>query len=731
MPSAAAILAAFTGAAAALAAQAPPGHGPAPAAASERLISAVNAVPTAASLARWHELLGSEPHVAGTPGDARAIARIRDAFVAMGLTVAVEEFDALLPQPSEALVEIVGGPEMPPPGAGGRRGVIALPTVERNLAIDPSTAHPGLTFGWNAYSGSGDVSAGVVYANRGTKRDFELLREWGVDCRGKVVLARYGGNFRGFKAKFAEEAGAAALVIFTDPADAAPAKGKVWPEGGWANDTCVQRGSVYASDQPGDPQTPGYASAPGAPRRDLAAVPLPRIPVQPVGYAAAAEIIRRMQGAPVPADSGWKGGLPFEYRLDGGAELLVRVKVAQDREVRRSANVVAVLAGSERPEQLVIVGCHHDAWGFGAADPLAGTIALMESARSFAEAARDGARPARTLVFAAWGAEEYGIIGSTEWVEGRRAALLRDAVAYVNLDMAAMGPNFGASASPSLRDAILRAAARVPQARGTPGETVCDRMLSAGKGEPRFGDLGGGSDHVAFNCHVGVSCASFGAGGAEGTSYHSNYDTIAWYRATVGADYEPALMITRMTNGLAALAAAEPVVPLRAARHGLEAARILRTLRERVSHPAAAEAVDALRLRADAVALAGAQVDAALASAMPALDGPRGADADAACRRLDALLLSLDRAWLDDAGLEGRPWYRSLFAATDRNDGYAATMLPLLAEAVDSRDVARIVAAAARYGPAFDRLDRALAEAREASLGLLASVPAEPARAGQ
>jgi N-acetylated-alpha-linked acidic dipeptidase len=699
MPSAAAILAAFTGAAAALAAQAHPGHGPAPAAASERLIAAVNAVPTAASLARWHELLGSEPHVAGTPGDARAIARIRDAFVAMGLTVAVEEFDALLPQPSEALVEIVGGPEMPPPGAGGRRGVIALPTVERNLAIDPSTAHPGLTFGWNAYSGSGDVSAGVVYANRGTKRDFELLREWGVDCRGKVVLARYGGNFRGFKAKFAVEAGAAALVIFTDPADAAPAKGKVWPEGGWANDTCVQRGSVYASDQPGDPQTPGYASAPGAPRRDLAAVPLPRIPVQPVGYAAAAEIIRRMQGAPVPADGGWKGGLPFEYRLDGGPELLVRVKVAQDREVRRSANVVAVLAGSERPEQLVIVGCHHDAWGFGAADPGAGTMCLLEAARCFADLARRSIRPARTIVFAAWGAEEFGIIGSTEWVEGHAGELLQGGVTYINLDMAAMGPNPSIALTPELAGMVSRAVDRVPSATD-PGRSVLAALRGDAGEAPRFGALGGGSDHIGFVCRVGVPSVSLGAGGAPGTSYHSNYDTVSWYRATVGQDYASAAMITREAVAIAALAAQTPVPGWRVQDLGRGLVAHLDALLKRCENESMRRRLETLRPAMEAMVVRGELIDAAIA-ANPELN--RQDDL-----RVRRGLRSMLQAYVDDAGLDGRPWFRSLIAASDRNDGYAPCMLPLLAEAVADRDMERLERAVERMAAAQDRAEQAL-----------------------
>ncbi|NBP51651.1 MAG: hypothetical protein EBU70_10855, partial [Actinobacteria bacterium] len=284
--------------------------------------------PRADRLASWHDLLGSEPHVAGTEADERTIRRIRDAFVAMGLRTVVEDFVAPLPQPRSALVEIVEATDaapVSPPGPGGRRGVIGLPVTERNLAEDPATAHPGLTFGWNAYSASGDVTSGVVYANYGTKSDFERLRALGVDCRGKIVLARYGGNFRGFKAKFAEEAGAAALLIYTDPADSGVAKGPVWPEGGWANETCIQRGSVLADDQPGDPTTPMRPSVDGAARRALEGAGIPRIPVQPIGYAAATEIMRRMTGPEVPKDAGWSGGIPFPYRLEGGDALRVRV----------------------------------------------------------------------------------------------------------------------------------------------------------------------------------------------------------------------------------------------------------------------------------------------------------------------------------------------------------------------------------------------------------------------
>jgi len=683
----------------------------------DRALRMLNAVPTAASLGAWHELLGSEPHVAGTDGDLREIARIQSAFVEMGIATTVEEFDALLPQATEALVEIVGATDIAPPVDGTRRGVIALPTVERNLAEDAATTHPGLTFGWNAYSASGDVTAGIVYANYGTKADFAKLKALGIDCKGKVVLARYGGNFRGYKAKFAEEAGAAALIIYTDPADTGANKGKVWPAGGWANDTCVQRGSILASDQPGDPTTPFTPSDPTAARCDTEAIGLPKIPVQPIGYAAAAEIVRRMQGEPVAADSGWKGGLPFEYRITGGDALQVRVKVVQDRKIRRSANIIGMIPGAVHPEQLIIIGCHHDAWCFGAADPLAGTIVLMECARSFAESLRAGERPARTVVFAAWGAEEFGIIGSTEWVEGHRDRLLRGAVAYVNLDMAAMGPTFGASCSPSLREAVLGATVRVAQARGAANETVYDRLSGGGRNEPQFGTLGGGSDHVAFNCHIGVASASFGSGGSEGNSYHSNYDTIAWYRSVVGDDYAPALMVTRVTNALAAILADSSVLPLSAARHGIDGQRFLRALKERTTTPEVALSIDQLIERAGRTAESGAQLDAALASAHPWIGtaaANRSQSARDACAAIDRALISLDRAWLDDAGLEGRPWFRSMLAASDKDSGYAATMLPLLTEAVDAGDVNRVRAAVVRYQAVFDRLDQGIDQARAA-----------------
>jgi N-acetylated-alpha-linked acidic dipeptidase len=664
----------------------------APRADAAALTDAVNAVADARSLSAFHEALASEPHVAGTPGDARQVERLTKAFREMGLEVEVHRFHPYLARPVAARLEIVG--EEAPEGA--RRGVLALDLRERNLLEDPSTAHPDLTWGWNAYSGSGDVTAGVVYANYGTRADFARLKELGIDVKGKIVLARYGGNFRGYKAKFAEEAGAAGLLIYTDPADSGFVKGPTWPDGGWSNDTCIQRGSIVTLPYPGDPLTPGVEATRDAARADPSKVDLPTIPVQPIGYAAAERIFARMKGDEVRDDS-WKGGVRQTYRYDGGSALQVRLEVRQERFVGETANVIATLPGATRPDEMVIVGCHHDAWCFGAADPLAGTMVLLESARSFADAARKGIRPDRTIVFAAWGAEEFGIIGSVEWVESRREALERNAVAYVNLDMASMGERFGASASPSLRPSIERAIARTssPFTGGSLYEAWVANAKAPSAGAS-FGDMGGGSDHVGFWCHAGVPSCSVGGSGAPGSSYHSNYDTVAWYRRTVGEDYRSALMVTRACNAVTAEFANDPRVPVSVGAMLRDVVRLVRAADEARTKAALATSLAPLVERATALQARAERVDRALAAG-----GPPDPNADALLRRCTA-------AWIDDAGLPHRPWFRNRYAATDRYSGYAASLLPLIAEAIEDRDDAALARAVAEYEAILARIDEAL-----------------------
>ncbi|MEO1367356.1 MAG: M28 family peptidase, partial [Acidobacteriota bacterium] len=395
-------------------------------AAATDLESFVDAMPAAVRLADWHERFSSEPHVAGTAGDRRLIDKMSSYLESFELDVEVHRFSPLLASPVGARLEIVASPEE----LGEDIGVfgpasappVALPLKERVIDDNPYSKNPDLQIGWNAYAKSGVATGEVVYVNYGTRQDFERLVELGVDVKDKIVLARYGGNFRGFKEKFAADAGAIGLVMFTDPEDSGYGRGPAYPEGGWANASHIQRGSLLTLDYPGDPLTPFVEAGDGAERLDPSAVALPRIPVQPIGWGPAFDILRRMQGDPVEAE--WQGGLPLTYRYTGGKELRLRLQVEQKQEQVETANVVAFLPGAVSPDEWVVIGSHHDAWSYGSGDPGAGTILVFEAARAFAAAAARGFRPARTLVFANWGAEEFGIIGSTEWVEARHDELL-------------------------------------------------------------------------------------------------------------------------------------------------------------------------------------------------------------------------------------------------------------------------------------------------------------------
>jgi len=642
--------------------------------AQQRLEDAVADAIDPAELRRWHELAASAPHRAGTPGDANLVDALVSAHEAMGLDVERQELELYLARPVSASLDIIA-PE-----------TITLPVKEAALSEDPDTQRPDIDIGWNAYSGSGEASGPVVYANYGTKEDFEKLAELGVELDGKIVIARYGGNFRGFKAKFAEEAGAAGLVIYTDPEDGGYRKGLPYPEGGYANETSIQRGSIKTLPYPGDPLTPFEPSIPGAETLDPADVALPTIPVQPVGWAAAEEILSRMKGEPAPTS--WHGALPFTYRVQSDPDkdgLQVRLRVEQERELVTTHNVVATLRGAERPEELVIIGCHHDAWTFGASDPSAGTMLVLEAARAFAEAAEQGLRPKRSIAFAHWGAEEYGIIGSVEWVEAHRRELFRGAVAYLNLDGAARGPDFGASASPTLKPVILSAAADTPDPRSDEGASVLadwlDRTDDDADERPRFGNLGGGSDHVGFYCHLGVPSAGLSGGGTSGTAYHSGYDTLRWYRQVVGEDYVPAATLTRTVSRAAARLANGDLLPLDPRRYATDTRRHLESLDQR------AEALDfpvdfaSLRTAIGRFENRAAPVFDRLPAA---LDEGRLSERD--LRSINTLLLSLERVWLHEPGLPERPWFRNLYAATDPNSGYAAWMLPGLRHAIESQD---------------------------------------------
>lgn len=635
-----------------------------------QLVEAVSAE----RLRDYHTLVASEPHRAGTDGDLAQVVRLAETFEAMGLEVELHEFWAYLCEPIEASLAIVSPIE---------RG---LSLRETPLDEDPHSLREGLTFGWNAFSGSGEVRAEVVYANRGTLEDFAKLKEMGVDCTGKIVVCRYGGNFRGYKAKFAEEAGAAGLIIYTDPGDSGFTRGLMYPKGGFANPTTIQRGSIITLPYDGDPLTPDVCATFEAERLDPDEIDLPRIPVQPVGWGTAREILGRMEGREVP--EGWQGGLPFRYRVEGGSELVVDLRVEQRRGLVRTFNVIGTLEGAKRPEEMVLLGAHHDAWEYGAADPTCGLITVLETARILSQEAKAGRRPDRSIVFCAWGAEEFGVVGSVEWVESRTEELFENAVCYLNLDMASMGLNFRSSAAPSLRRTIEELTHHIPQPGAPEGVSVHD-VWTQGRGDrgPAFGELGGGSDHVGFVAVCGVPCASFGGSGAPGASYHSMYDTLTWYRRFVAGDYESARMVARAALLFTDRMANAPIHPMDLAGYPRAIRGHLRSLEERGNE------LDFFAVDADGGRLAPSiavpeakafEVEAVALRVEKILE--RGEFDDEQRRLIDRHLRLLDRAWIFPPGLPERPWFRNLYAAPDETSGYASWVLPGIRKGIEDRD---------------------------------------------
>ncbi|MGH9791080.1 MAG: M28 family peptidase, partial [Candidatus Acidiferrales bacterium] len=403
-------------------------------------------LPAGESAEKHLRFLTAEPHLAGTPGSKRVAEYVRDQLRSYGFEAELVRYDVWLPHPKEVKLELVA-PER-----------IELARPEEAIEGDPSSEDVRAVMGYNGYAPSAEVIAPVVYANYGLPEDYERLRDAGVSVKGKLVLVRYGRTFRGVKTYVAEENKAAGVIIFSDPADDGYVVGDPYPRGPWRPMSGIQRGSVYYGFlTPGDPLTPGVAATADAPRLEpREARTLPQIPTMPISARDAEEILKRMNGPRVPRS--WQGGLPFTYHMGGGNTVRVRMKLDMDYQQRAIWNAVGKLRGTNADEW-VVAGNHHDAWVFGAVDPSSGTAAVLEMARSLGALVKAGWKPRRSIVVCAWDAEEFGLIGSTEWVEHRVEELRQKAVAYVNVDAAVSGDRFGASGTPSLKG-LLREVAR-------------------------------------------------------------------------------------------------------------------------------------------------------------------------------------------------------------------------------------------------------------------------------
>lgn len=628
------------------------------------------------SLYKYHDMLASVPHVAGSVGDWQVIDSMAKAFEEMGLEVEVHEFWALLPTPVAASLEITSPDKL------------TLNLFQDVIEGDEYTNNAKVEFGYNGYSGSGTVESEIVYVNRGTKADFDHLKEMGISLEGKIAFARYGGNYRGYKAKFAEEAGAIGLLIFTDPADTGYAVALPYPEGPGDTSTSMQWGSLLTGLYEGDPLTPGYPATEDAERLDPAnVVGLPKIPVQPISWGAAEEILFRMTGEAIREQS-WQGGLPMRYRLTGGPDLKVKLMVDQKWEIKKSASVLGTLRGSQEPEKKIIIGSHHDAWIYGAIDPQAGTISVMETARIASEMAKEGILPKRSLVFAGWGAEEQGLIGSTEWVEANLDDLKQNAVAYINLDAAAQGPYLSASGSPSIQRVVVNAASRIPHGEGS----LLDHWLNGrdnnakGLTRPRFGNMGGGSDHTGFIALAAVPALGLnGSGDARGIA-HSFYDNLNWYRQNVGSDYKSAQMITNIVGVTAYALANSDLIDLDIGRYVNDTKMHLESLSGMKLSKEFLTLNEGQKIAADfhPIMEALARFQKATAPLLAGLDATKMSAEEISS--WNKKIMAMEDLWLKPDGLPDRPFYQNMFGATDGNAGYAAWMLPNIRWAIEYQD---------------------------------------------
>lgn len=598
------------------------------------------------------------PHIAGTPANEKVRDYLYEVSQAAGWKAELYPYDVYLPTgPGESAVEIVQPIRQP------------LNQQEYVLKEDPFSAHPDLVKAWNAYSGSGDVIAEVVYANYGTKEDFEKLEEMGISIEGKIVLARYGRNFRGYKAKFAEQYGAVALLIFTDPWDSGYSRGLVYPEGTFYNESAIQRGSLITENFTGDPLTPFEPALPldgkdQIKRLDPSETTLHQIPVTPIPYGSAKEIMQYMTGRAVP--SGWQGGLPFTYRVEGGEDLKVRVMVDQKQEMTRVYNVIATLEGAEHPDEWIILGCHYDAWAFGATDPNSGTAMLLSLTETLGEMAKNGIRPKRSILIGHWDAEEQGVIGSTEWVEQLKKQLGAKAVAYMNFDMGVAGTNFGAAASPTLKELIVNASKEV-QYPGA-GKTVFEKW-AAGNSEPGIGNLGGGSDHIAFYMHVGIPSLSGGTGGP--TLYHTNYDSFHFYEKFVDPSFTMGGMVEQIAGLMTLKLANADIIPYDVERY----AKDLNMHFENAEQMIAAYDKTFSGFMASRNAIKDLESSSLLLASHLAKALEKGISAKQA-KQINQQMIQLEKSFLDERGMDFGQWYQSLYASTDPFSGYASWILP-------------------------------------------------------
>jgi N-acetylated-alpha-linked acidic dipeptidase len=654
--------------------------------------------PSPASASMHSRFLSLQPHMAGTAAQARTRDYVISQMRSWGLQTEVRAYSVWMPHPISTRVWRIS----PDP--------TELKLDEGPLAEDTTSRSFDQVMAFNGYGAAGDVRGDVVYVNYGLIEDYAQLDSMGVSVKGKIALARYGRSYRGIKAREAEKHGAAGLLIYSDPADDGFMRGDVYPAGPMRPANGIQRGSVMNPN--GDPSTPGYASTAAAKRIPVSQMEVPRIPVLPISYGNAAELLRGLTGHSIPQP--WQGGLPFRYHV-GPGPVVARIAVTTDARSKPYKDIwdtFGIIRGSQYPDEIVMIGGHRDAWGPGAADNVSGTVSVMEAAHAIADMAKAGKRPKRTIVFATWDAEEWGLLGSTEFVEDDSLRLSRHAVAYLNQDDVAQGPNFGAGGSPSMRSLLRDVAKHVPDPshEGSVYDVWRKRAnLSADSLEPQMGDPGGGSDFAGFYNHLGVPIADWGFGGPQGV-YHSAYDSYHWMSKFGDPTFEVHATTAKIGAAMLLRLANADILPYDYVEYARTMkgfiAQVSKALADKHWSVSSAGLTDAIS-RMETAALA---FSAARDHALTAQPNPPRLDL------VNAKLLEVERQLTRPQGLLSRPWFRNVIFASDENNGYSTMVLPSVNEAIRAGDQALVGRELSDVGQRFDAATHSL-EAATALLG--------------
>ena len=675
------------------------------------------AIPSPDSLREYMRRLSARPHHVGSPYDRDNAEWILTKFKSFGLDAQIETFDVLFPTPRERVVELVAPTafraklqEPPVPGD---------PTSSQQAEQLPT---------YNAYSIDGDVTAPLVYVNFGVPADYERLERTGVSVKGAIVIARYFGSWRGIKPKVAAEHGALGCLIYSDPKEDGYAHGLVYPQGPWRPKDGVQRGSVMDMPlYPGDPLTPGVGATRDAKRLPIGEAPtITKIPVLPISYGDAQPLLSALRGPVAPTE--WRGGLGITYHV-GPGPAKVHLRVKSDWSLKTLYDVIARIPGAVAPDEWVIRGNHHDAWVNGAEDPISGLVPLLEEARAYGQLLKQGWKPRRTIVYAAWDGEEPALLGSTEWVEAHADELATKAVAYLNSDTNNRGYlNVGGSHS---LEAFINDVAREiedpetklsawkrAQLRAIADASSADlRQEARQRADLRIDALGSGSDFTPFLQHVGVATLNLGFGGEGGGGiYHSIYDDFKWFTTFDDTSFAYGRALAQTVGTAVMRLAGAEVLPYEftgfaetVGRYVKEVKKLATDTRDDIAErnrqidegvfPATADpretsvtpakeevprylnftsldnAQDALTRAADRYAKAFTKAQAGDGSAL----------AKPEARALNATLLQTERVLTSAAGLPRRAWYRHLIYAPGFYTGYGVKTLPGVREAIEQK----------------------------------------------